>query len=89
MHHPGSEKGWCNLLKKKLTTIFILLQLSVHCQAPSIPDNGLEFEQEFYKFNEEIQFKCTVGYVLVGDADAVCQESGRFTTTTVFCAPGK
>ena len=61
----------------------------VQCSSPEVPDGGVEFEKTIYNFNEEIEFKCQIGYILIGEPKIVCQANGRFSASTILCSLGK
>lgn len=58
---------------------------SVQCPAPEMPENSVALDKDFFLLNERVDFQCEVGYKLIGDKSAVCQEDGTLTPSFFSC----
>ena len=63
--------------------------LVTHCMVSNLPPNSLPHTDKKYNVADVITFACQPDFLLIGDAEATCQEDGEFTAISYTCTRGK
>ena len=64
----------------------VCVPLGINCGNPGVPMNGMVITNDTY-VTSIAEFTCDDGYMLVGDAQRVCQPDGMWSNMVPKCSP--